>query len=154
MKLHFTSIPVFNSGEAQAELNAFVQSNRVLSVDRTLINDGAASCWAICVSYLGEQSSPAAMSKKAKIDYREVLSDVEFKLYAKLRSLRKDLSDKEGVPAYALFTNEQLATMVQKDVRTATAMAEIDGVGKSRLEKYAPAFLEILVNNAKGAAAS
>ena len=43
--------------------------------------------------------------------------------------MRKELAEKEGVPAYALFTNEQLAEMVQRRVGSLTAMKEIEGVG-------------------------
>jgi superfamily II DNA helicase RecQ len=48
------------------------------------------------------------------------------------------------VPAYALFTNEQLAAMVTRRTRSLEALGAIDGVGKSRVEKYGPAFLAIL----------
>ena len=44
-------------------------------------------------------------------------------MFAKLRALRKTLADREGVPAYALFTNEQLADMVRRRITTGEAMA-------------------------------
>ena len=50
------------------------------------------------------------------------------------------------MPAYAVFTNEQLATMVRRRVTTVADLGEIDGVGKSRIQKYAAPFLEILRN--------
>ena len=48
------------------------------------------------------------------------------------------------MPAYALFTNEQLAEMVQRRVRTLAALREIAGVGEARIEKYGEDFLDIL----------
>ena len=47
-----------------------------------------------------------------KIDYKEVLNEVDFAVFARLRDLRKVISDKEAIPAYSIFTNEQLAAMV------------------------------------------
>ena len=45
---------------------------------------------------------------------------------------------------YALFTNEQLAAMVQSRVTTAAALEKIDGVGPARVEKYGAAMLAVL----------
>lgn len=73
-----------------------------------------------------------------------MLSEPDFVVFAKLRALRKALAEKEGVPAYALFTNEQLAEMVQRRARTLTELREIDGVGEARVEKYGKDFLGIL----------
>ena len=78
------------------------------------------------------------------IDYREVLAEQEFAVFAKLRALRKTLAEREGLPAYALFTNDQLAAMVQQRATSTTALAAIEGVGKARVEKFGNAFLDIL----------
>ncbi len=99
------------------------------------------------ITYVQAWSRPqfAQSGKRGKIDYREVLSEPDFALFAKLRAVRKTLADKDGVPAYALFTNEQLAEMVQRRVRTAGALREIEGVGEARVEKYGQDFLAILL---------
>ena len=73
-----------------------------------------------------------------------MLSQTDFALFARLRALRKQLAEREGVPAYALFTNEQLAEMVQRGVHNAAGLKEIDGVGDARIEKYGAAFLMVL----------
>jgi superfamily II DNA helicase RecQ len=82
------------------------------------------------------------------VDFKEVLSEAEFAVFARLRALRKQLAEAEGVPAYALFTNEQLAEMVQQRVSTATGLRQIAGVGEARVEKYGPAFLDLLTQAA------
>ena len=48
------------------------------------------------------------------------------------------------MPAYALFTNEQLAEMVKRRVSSLNAMKEIEGVGDARIEKYGAQFLALL----------
>jgi hypothetical protein len=75
------------------------------------------SFWALCFRYLDGSETPALL-RKGKIDYRDVLSEAEFVVFAKLRSLRKEISEREGLPPYALFTNEQLAAMVRQQIRT------------------------------------
>lgn len=145
MQLRAFMIPLHDAGAATEEVNAFLRTNRILSVDRHFVQDGANSIWAICVSYLEDVQRPqAANSKRPKVDYREVLSADDFALFAKLRNLRKELAEREAVPAYALFTNEHLAEMVQRRVSNASALKEIDGIGDARVEKYGAAFIALL----------
>lgn len=145
MKLHFVTVPIHNSSIAEGELNQFLGSHRVIAVDRQLVSDGARSAWAICVTYVpGDAGAPVEANKKPRLDYRELLPAADFQVFARLRDLRKRLAEREGVPPYALFTNEQLAEMVRRHVGSLAELAQIDGVGPARLEKYGRAFLEIL----------
>jgi superfamily II DNA helicase RecQ len=93
----------------------------------------------------------AAAVKRKRVDYREVLGESEFGVYAELRRLRKHLADRDGVPAYAVFTNEQLAEMVQRRVSSIQALGAIEGVGESRVGKYAEPFLAALLRLQAGA---
>lgn len=52
VRLHFVTIPVFESDAAEAELNRFLAGHRVLAVDRQLVADGPRSAWTVCVSYV------------------------------------------------------------------------------------------------------
>lgn len=143
MQVQFFTIPVQSGDEAAEELNLFLGSHRIVAIDRQFVQDGPNSAWAVCVTYVQSPSRPEA-AKRGKVDYREVLNEQDFALFARLRALRKAIADKEGVPAYALFTNEQLAEMVQRRVRTASALGEIAGVGAARVEKYGQHFVAIL----------
>ena len=96
----------------------------------------------MAISITKTEDSPKAASK-GKIDYREVLNEQDFAVFARLRTLRKELADGEGIPAYAVFTNEQLAEIVQRRVQSAAALREIAGVGEA-LSKYGEAFLRLL----------
>jgi superfamily II DNA helicase RecQ len=143
MQVRFFTVPLHDGEPAAEELNTFLNAHRIIAVDRQFVHDGPNSAWAVCVSYVQASTRPPS-GKRGKIDYRDVLSETDFAVFAKLRALRKTLADKEGVPAYALFTNEQLAGMVQRRVRTASALREIDGVGEARAGKYGEDFLGIL----------
>ena len=151
MQLKAFTIPVHDEGSAMDEVNLFLRSHRVLAVDRHFVQDGANSVWAICVSYLGDATRPQMTgAKRPKVDYRELLSESDFSLFAKLRTLRKQIAEQEGVPADALFTNEQLAEMVKRRVGSVAALKEIDGVGEARIEKYGAAFLSLLRHEGTG----
>ena len=148
MQLRFFTIPIHGGGDIADELNRFLAGSRILSIDRQLVQDGANSAWAVCVGFesagQGRPTSGNSLGKQGKVDYREVLNEADFTVYANLRSLRKEIADREGLPAYALFTNEQMAEMVQRRVVTEAAMREIQGIGDARMEKYADAFLQVL----------
>ena len=58
-------------------------------------------------------------------------------------------AEKEGVPVYTIFTNEQLAQMVQKKVNSKVGLKEIEGVGDARVEKYGEALMQMLSVPAK-----
>jgi superfamily II DNA helicase RecQ len=148
MQLRFFTIPVLGGEAGAEELNAFLTGQRILSLDRQLVQAGTASVWAVCVAYEpageGRPQSMAAVGRRGKVDYREVLNEADFAVYAGLRTLRKEIADAEGVPAYALFTNEQLAEMVTRRVSSAAALREIPGIGEGRVDKYGAAFLQAL----------
>ena len=57
------------------------------------------------------------------------------------------MAEKEGVPVYVIFSNEQLADLVKRRVGTKAGMKETEGVGEARVEKYGAAVLERMVFN-------
>ena len=136
-------------GESEKDaLNVFLRTRRVLKVDRQLQDGG----WAFCVEWMpgpGAGGGPAVpdggvWSRPPKVDYREKLPPKQFEVFAKLRDARRKLAEAEGVQVYTVMTNEQLAEMVTRGVKTLAEMGRIDGVGESRLKKYGPALLEAL----------
>lgn len=145
MRLKFFVVPALDSAAAEAELDRFLARHRVIRAERHLVAQGAGTYWAICIEYLESSAlRKDTPSKKGKIDYKEVMAPEDFRRYLALRDLRKTLAEREGVPAYKVFTNEQLATMVLQRIRSQPRLAELAGVGPSRLERYAEPFLQLL----------
>jgi superfamily II DNA helicase RecQ len=101
----------------------------------------------------GLARAAAAPGRKERIGYREALDEAAFARFARLRAWRKLVADRDGVPPYAVFTNEQLAEIVRPPVQTLAALAEIEGVGAARVDKYGSAVLEVLQTEARAAAA-
>jgi superfamily II DNA helicase RecQ len=150
MSFRFFTIPIQDGGQAAAELNSFLGSHKILSVDRRWVEQGPASLWCFCLDYL---DSPAGTftggngrlsGPRAKVDYREVLSPPDFAVFAKLRDLRKEIAQAEAVPVYTIFTNEQLARMLQGKVTTKAALEKIAGVGDARIDNFGERFLALL----------
>jgi superfamily II DNA helicase RecQ len=150
MQLKLFILPVKNLSAAEAEMNAFLRSHRVLAVKKEFVADGENSFWTFCVEYM--ESAPGvtggvSLSGRPKVDYKELLKPEEFEVFSQLREWRKGVAEKEGVPVYVVFSNEQLAAMVKQRVSSKAALKEIEGVGDARVEKYGAAVLERLVFN-------
>jgi superfamily II DNA helicase RecQ len=143
MKYKFFMIPACDAEKRESELNRFLAANRIAGVEKEFVCVGAESFWSFCITY-SESSRGSSMIKKTSVDYKEVLGEREFALFAQLRTLRKEVAQEEGIPAYALFTNEQLARLVTEKVVTLSAMEKIQGIGKKRVEKYGERFIQVL----------
>lgn len=150
MPFEFIQIPANGQGSAKEELNKLLRGGRIASVRKEFVPNGEDSFWAFCIEFLdGVLGADKGRSAGPRVDYKEVLSAEDFEAFSKLRDLRKALSEKEAVPAYSIFTNEQLAAMVTGKVDTQAALAKIDGIGAARIEKYGAAFLTALKNVAR-----
>jgi hypothetical protein len=145
-------IPVRDHVAGEASLNGFLSSHTVISVRSEAIADGANSYWMISVEYVagsvrtGSDPSGTKAAFRGKVDYRAILTDEEFAVYSQLRDVRKRFSVMESIPVYAIFTNEQLAQMVQQRCRSAADLGRIEGVGEQKLEKYSSQLLPVLLS--------
>lgn len=82
-----------------------------------------------------------AKNKKTK----EKSNDLELDdLYQKLKTWRKEQAEKEGVPAFCVFTNVCLENITAKRPETLKELSSIKGVGKKVLEKYGEDILQIV----------
>ena len=90
-------------------------------MERHLIDQGSNSFWTICVDYSNSLSADPTRNQnlsRNRVDYKAILPPDEFEVFSRLRELRKDIAQAEAVPVYALFSNEQLAQMVQRRCRS------------------------------------
>ena len=85
----------------------------------------------------------AAKAKKPKRK-GAVVAEEDQDLWEALRDCRKRLADENNVPPYVIFHDATLAQMVADKPKTPAALLEISGVGVTKLERYGPAFLEVV----------
>ena len=105
--------------------------------------------WCLAVEYV-ENGVPQANSgggefQRPRVDYKQTLAPADFAVFSKLRDVRKQISEQEGIPVFAVFSNEQLAAFAQKRPQTRTALQEIDGVGAGKGNRYGERMLEVLL---------
>jgi superfamily II DNA helicase RecQ len=144
MQLKFFSIPASGESPLVEELNRFLRTHRVISVQKEITQRETAPCWRICVEYLeSTQSIDKGVSKdKARIDYKQILSEKEFAVFSRLRDLRKKIAENEAIPVYAICTNEQLAEMARNRCSSLNDLKKISGFGEAKEKKYGIFFLE------------
>jgi ATP-dependent DNA helicase RecQ len=62
-------------------------------------------------------------------------------LFERLRTLRRQLADERGVPAYIIFSDVSLREMARKYPANSTEFRRIPGVGEQKLKHFAEPFL-------------
>ena len=65
-------------------------------------------------------------------------------LFENLRALRAQIAVANKVPAYVVFHDKTLREMARGKPQSLEELSELHGVGKSKLDKFGPAFLELL----------
>jgi ATP-dependent DNA helicase RecQ len=75
---------------------------------------------------------------------RSSTAPVDSALFESLRSLRKELANAQGVPAYIVFSDKVLMELAARRPATEPEMLEVSGVGPAKLERYGRVFLELL----------
>lgn len=85
---------------------------------------------------------------QAKHVYQDKLAKFNYdkKLFAKLRSLRKELADADDVPPYVVFNDKTLAEMAQLMPTNDSEFLKVSGVGFTKLNKYGSPFLHAIRN--------
>ncbi|KKQ95059.1 MAG: helicase RecQ protein [candidate division CPR2 bacterium GW2011_GWC1_39_9] len=80
-------------------------------------------------------------SSKTKKQGKIAVANVDNELFEILRTLRKELADKEGLPPYVIFHDTTLKEMASSYPRTSEALQKISGIGEAKLLKYGEVFL-------------
>ena len=65
-------------------------------------------------------------------------------LFESLRSWRKEQADAQSVPAFVVFSDATLEALAEVRPTDRRGLQSINGIGKTKLDKYADELLEIL----------
>jgi len=142
-------ISPFGEKSVTEDLNSFLRSHRIVNVDKRLIDGERGTGWLFLIEYGNTENKNQSNTSSQRVDYREVLNPVEYALYDKLRNLRKEIAEKSGIPVYAVFTNDQLASMVKKPPNVVKDLLFISGVGEARVKQYGELFINFFSNEAQ-----
>jgi ATP-dependent DNA helicase RecQ len=86
--------------------------------------------------------------RRAKItrrpEVKSLVSEEDAPLLSALKAKRRALAEEARVPAYIIFNDRTLIEMAQKRPNTLDDMANINGVGAVKLEKYGTDFIAVI----------
>ena len=131
-------------------MNKFLRGHKVLDIDRQFyVSSDNIGHWSVLVTYLPSAYSGSPQDRKEKIDYKESLNREDFEKFTKLRAIRKRLAADDAVPAYAVFTDAELAQIAQLPIVESSAMTQISGIGDKRVEKYGRILCELFAEESQ-----
>lgn len=142
MQLKIFTIPAFDNTAATDEMNRFLRSHTVVDIEKQFISNGNNSFWSFCVRYMSVETSLKS-GQKEKVDYKELLDPVTFAKFSLLRDCRKEIAQRDSVPVYLVFTNEELANIAKMSDISIAAAQKIHGIGAKRFEKYGAELIEM-----------
>jgi len=136
-------------------MNKFLGTHKVLEVEQKFYQNEKGAYWCFCVRTItGVAQFTGSFNNKVKVDYKQVLTVDEFEIFSKLRECRKKIATDDAVPAYAVFTDEELAGIAKLSELTVTSLSTITGIGSKKIEKYGKLIIETINsktdNNEKG----
>ncbi len=139
MQVKLFTIPLFDNEAELNEMNGFLRAQKVLTIDKQFVSVGENAYWSFCITYLqlSKQSTMAQNAQRQnKIDYKEVLDVATFAVFSTLRTIRKQIAENEAVPAYAVFTDSELAEIAKLENIDVAHLQSIQGIGQKKAEKY------------------
>lgn len=139
MQMKLFTIPLFDNEAELNEMNGFLRAQKVLTIDKQFVSVGENAYWSFCITYLqlSKQSTMAQNAQRQnKIDYKEVLDVATFAVFSTLRTIRKQIAENEAVPAYAVFTDSELAEIAKLENIDVAHLQSIQGIGQKKAEKY------------------
>lgn len=151
MQIKIFTIPVLDGASAEEEMNAFMRSHRVLEVSREFFTNENGTFFVFCVRYIEGKPLPLKTnagsdnfsSTKKSVDYKEILSPECFAVFSNLRECRNQIAKDDAIPAYAVFTNEELSNFSNLIELNEQSMKTVEGVGEKKMEKYGKRMLEL-----------
>jgi len=148
MQIKIINVPLTDDGSMQSELNRFLAANRVLEVEQRFFQNEKGGCWSFCIRYIQNMTSTDPYSSsKEKVDYKKVLGEEEFKIFSSLREIRKQIAAQDAVPAYAVFTDEELAGIARLPMLEASKLISIKGIGDKKVQKYGKLMMDMYHQN-------
>ncbi|MBS0171735.1 MAG: ATP-dependent DNA helicase RecQ [Nitrospira sp.] len=92
----------------------------------------------------------AALSQKSSVSGRDrslatsLASSVDPQLFERLRQLRKELAEEEGVAPFVIFHDKTLRTIAGHKPMTLSALRDISGIGEVKVERYGRRVLNVV----------
>ncbi|MCF6268549.1 MAG: DNA helicase RecQ [Melioribacteraceae bacterium] len=98
----------------------------------------------------GEAEVKGKLEVETKFTSKSITTlDYDKKLFSILRTARKNIADKSGLPPYAIFPDKTLIEMAAYYPQTEKDLMNIHGVGEAKFKKYGAKFILFISNYCK-----
>lgn len=144
MQIKTYAIPIIGGEQMNEEMNTFLRSKKVLQMESQIVTHANTAFWSFCIKYI--EDATITERERIKVDYKQVLDEAAFKRFSRLREIRKQIAFDDSIPAYAVFTDEELAGVAKLEEITLSKMKTVKGIGDKKIEKYGQLFLKSLAN--------
>jgi len=126
--------------DKEEELNQFIQTHKIINMQKEFTTHANQSFWCISIEYVRENTKEKSSSLPKKVsekkDYKEILSAEDFPVFCELRKWRNAYAEEKGIKSFEILTNDQLAEVVEKRLATLDGLCKIKGFGDAHKHKY------------------
>jgi superfamily II DNA helicase RecQ len=144
MQIKIFIVPIMNYEDDEENLNNFLSSHKIINVKQEFASNDVGDNLIFIVRYMPHNSGEKSNRiKKPKKDYREILAPPIYAVFTTLRECRKEIAQKEGLPVYSIFLNEELAKIAELEEISFLEAKKIEGIGEKKTEKYLETLLQL-----------
>ncbi len=108
-------------------------------MEQELVQTPQGAYWCFAITYI--LGNKPYSDRPKKVDYKQVLDDASFARFTKLREIRKKRAKEEGIPAFTIFTDEELSNLAKIEILTLQNMKHVKGVGEKKVAKFGAYFM-------------
>ncbi len=128
---------------AEDALNRFLRGRQVLDLRQEFVANGTNSAWCIAVRFAEGPDGTARPrdSRRSTVDYKDVLEPEAFARFVELRQRRKAIAEKDSLPAFAVFTDKELAGIAELEKPRLNDLKTVKGIGSKKAERFGPRIL-------------
>lgn len=152
-------LPMFGCGKEKDKV--FWKSIFRLALVSGYLNKNIEKYGLLSLSQAGEDylKNPQSHMMAVDVEYESVSEDdyenfrmesvCDEELYAHLKDLRKKVAKTQGLPPYVIFQDPSLEDMATKYPITLEELANMNGVGRNKAQKFGQPFIEYIENFVK-----
>ena len=144
MQFRFDELPTYGlmRGDSQKEVSGLI--DYLVASGYLRASGGQYPVLQITLAGVKVLKGQEKVSRKMAAKVQKTLPE-DNELFERLRELRRDLAEEQGVPPFVIFSDKTLYSMCEIMPTSLTEMLDVKGVGENKLEKYGELFLDILV---------
>ncbi|GAA0485100.1 DNA helicase RecQ [Salinibacillus aidingensis] len=142
-ELGFQNLSTYGLMKNRREKEIVELVNYLLAEGYLKLTDGKYPVVQLTQNVLPILKGEAKVYKKMTI-VKQQQTEGDEELFERLRTLRKQLADDEGVPPYVVFSDATLKEMTMYYPEDQNRLLAIKGVGQAKLDKYGEIFLEAI----------